>query len=83
MCLLDWSGTPSPRSPEPLRRLAGVLTRLCGPVNAAGLAAVTVPCGTGAGGLPVGLQLVALDEARALGAALACERISPAIGSPR
>jgi aspartyl-tRNA(Asn)/glutamyl-tRNA(Gln) amidotransferase subunit A len=53
------------------RRLAGVLTRLCGPVNAAGLAAVSVPCGAGAHGLPVGLHLVARSEATALGAALA------------
>jgi aspartyl-tRNA(Asn)/glutamyl-tRNA(Gln) amidotransferase subunit A len=87
---LAWPTTPqvAPRADDGLpavtadRRLAGVLTRLCGPVNAAGLAAVTVPCGLGDGGLPVGLQLVAVDERRALGAALAYERVGPAIGRP-
>jgi aspartyl-tRNA(Asn)/glutamyl-tRNA(Gln) amidotransferase subunit A len=87
---LAWPTTPqvAPRADDGLpavtadRRLAGVLTRLCGPVNAAGLAAVTVPCGLGDGGLPVGLQLVAVDERRALGAALTYERVGPAIGRP-
>lgn len=58
------------------RRLAGTLTRLCGPINAAGLAAVSVPCGTGARGLPVGLQLVAPTERQVLGAALAYETVA-------
>jgi len=40
-------------------------------VNLAGLPGVSLPCGTGAGGLPVGLQLIGnyFDEARLLGAA--------------
>jgi aspartyl-tRNA(Asn)/glutamyl-tRNA(Gln) amidotransferase subunit A len=45
------------------------LTRLCGPINVCDLAAVSVMCGTGEGGMPVGLQLVARDEASALRAA--------------
>jgi len=40
-------------------------------VNLAGLPGISLPCGTGAGGLPVGLQLIGnyFDEARLLGAA--------------
>jgi aspartyl-tRNA(Asn)/glutamyl-tRNA(Gln) amidotransferase subunit A len=38
------------------------LTRIPAPVNVAGLAALSVPCGLGAGGLPVGLQLIGRDE---------------------
>jgi aspartyl-tRNA(Asn)/glutamyl-tRNA(Gln) amidotransferase subunit A len=45
------------------------LTRLCGPVNWCGLASVSVPCGFSRN-LPIALQLVARDEATALGAAL-------------
>lgn len=52
------------------------LTRLCKWVNACGLAAVSVPCGFTAQGLPVGLQLVARDEATALGAALAYQELT-------
>jgi aspartyl-tRNA(Asn)/glutamyl-tRNA(Gln) amidotransferase subunit A len=78
---LVWPTTPqvAPPAQEPGsidradRRLAGVLTRLCGPVNAAGLAAVSVPCGLTPEGLPVGLQLVACDERGALAAARAYE----------
>jgi aspartyl-tRNA(Asn)/glutamyl-tRNA(Gln) amidotransferase subunit A len=40
-------------------------------VNIAGLAAVSVPCGADRAGLPIGLQLVAADEATALSAAAA------------
>ena len=47
------------------------LTRLCGPVNWCDLAAVSVPCGFTAAGLPIGFQLVARDETTALAAALA------------
>ncbi len=39
--------------------VANVLTRLTAPFNVLGLPALSVPCGFGAGGLPVGLQLVA------------------------
>jgi aspartyl-tRNA(Asn)/glutamyl-tRNA(Gln) amidotransferase subunit A len=45
------------------------LTRICGPVNWCELAAVTVPCGLTSNGLPIGLQLLARDEATALTAA--------------
>jgi aspartyl-tRNA(Asn)/glutamyl-tRNA(Gln) amidotransferase subunit A len=80
---LVWPTTPqvAPPAEEPGsidradRRLAAVLTRLCGPVNAAGLAAVSVPCGLAPEGLPVGLQLVARDERGALAAARAYERL--------
>ncbi|HEX2104474.1 MAG TPA: amidase [Solirubrobacteraceae bacterium] len=51
------------------RRHAAQLTRFCGPVNAAGLAAVTVLGGLDADGLPLGVQLVARDEPTALAAA--------------
>lgn len=81
--VLAWPTTPQVAPPadgaeapsRADRRLAGVLTRLCGPVNAAGLAAVSVPCGL-AGGLPVGLQLVARDEADALAAARMYEAVA-------
>ncbi|MGH2733956.1 MAG: amidase, partial [Actinomycetota bacterium] len=39
------------------------LTRICGPVNVCGLAALAVQCGVTGEGLPVGLQLVGRDEA--------------------
>ena len=52
------------------------LTRLCRPINFLGLAAVSVPCGFTPTGMPVGLQLVARDEATALGAALAYQELS-------
>jgi aspartyl-tRNA(Asn)/glutamyl-tRNA(Gln) amidotransferase subunit A len=52
---------------------AARLTRLCGPVNIAGLAAVNVFGGLDADGLPLGVQLVARDEATALAAAVAYE----------
>lgn len=46
--------------------VAALLTRLCAPVNWCPLAAVTVPCGTSADGLPMGLQLIARDERTAI-----------------
>jgi aspartyl-tRNA(Asn)/glutamyl-tRNA(Gln) amidotransferase subunit A len=49
--------------------LTAELTRYCAPVSFAGLAAVSVPCGLTQSGLPVGLQLVAADELRAIGIA--------------
>jgi aspartyl-tRNA(Asn)/glutamyl-tRNA(Gln) amidotransferase subunit A len=58
------------------RRHAAELTRLCGPVNAAGLAAVSVFGGLDAAGLPLGVQIVARDEATALGAVVACEGLA-------
>jgi aspartyl-tRNA(Asn)/glutamyl-tRNA(Gln) amidotransferase subunit A len=58
------------------RRHAAELTRLCGPVNAAGLAAVSVFAVLGAARLPLGAQFVARDEATALAAAVAHEALS-------
>lgn len=52
------------------------LTLLCGPASAAGLAAISVPCGFTAGGLPIGLQLVAAHEALALRAAHSYQRLT-------
>jgi aspartyl-tRNA(Asn)/glutamyl-tRNA(Gln) amidotransferase subunit A len=63
----------SPRRPIVMR-----LTRIPGPVNVAGLAALSMPCGLGADGLPVGLQLIARDEQTALRLGLAFERASGA-----
>jgi aspartyl-tRNA(Asn)/glutamyl-tRNA(Gln) amidotransferase subunit A len=45
------------------------LTRLCGPVNWCDLAAASLPCGFTHEGLPIGLQLVARDEATVLATA--------------
>ena len=49
------------------QRAARELTPLCGPANAAGLAAASVPCGFTSGGLPIGLQLVGEREERRAG----------------
>jgi len=40
----------------------------------AGLAALSVPCGLGAGGLPIGLQLIGRDEGTVLRLGAAYER---------
>jgi aspartyl-tRNA(Asn)/glutamyl-tRNA(Gln) amidotransferase subunit A len=72
--LRDPAGGDSPERRE--RRHAAELTRLCGPVNAAGLAAVSVFGGLDAAGLPLGVQIVARDEATALGAVVACEGLA-------
>jgi aspartyl-tRNA(Asn)/glutamyl-tRNA(Gln) amidotransferase subunit A len=80
--------TPTLPVPAPLRtqatgsaaaelKAAGLLTRLCGPVNAAGLAAVSVPAGT-ADGVPLGVQLIAAGERRLLAAAAALAAVAPA-----
>jgi aspartyl-tRNA(Asn)/glutamyl-tRNA(Gln) amidotransferase subunit A len=58
------------------RRHAARLTRLCGPANMAGLAAVSVFAGLDGDGLPLGVQVVARDEATALAAAQAWERVA-------
>ena len=44
------------------RRASRELTPLCGPANAAGLAAASVPCGFTPDGMPIGLQLVGERE---------------------
>lgn len=63
----------APRTDEATGRDAGhrtpvvrTLTRICGPVNVCGLAAVTIPCGFDGDGLPIGLHLVGRDEASVL-----------------
>jgi aspartyl-tRNA(Asn)/glutamyl-tRNA(Gln) amidotransferase subunit A len=43
--------------------------RLCGPFSWCGLAAVSVPCGFTAGGLPIGVQVVGRDVPTVLGVA--------------
>jgi aspartyl-tRNA(Asn)/glutamyl-tRNA(Gln) amidotransferase subunit A len=45
------------------------ITRLVAPLGFAGVAAVTVPCGTASSGCPVGLQLAGEDEGRVLAVA--------------
>jgi Asp-tRNA(Asn)/Glu-tRNA(Gln) amidotransferase A subunit family amidase len=52
------------------------LTRIPGPVNVAGLAALSVPCGLGAGGLPIGLQLIGRNEETVLRLGCAYERVA-------
>ena len=51
---------------SPRRPIVMKLTRIPGPVSVAGLAALSVPCGSGAGGLPIGLQLIGRDEGTVL-----------------
>lgn len=64
-------GEDSPRRPVVMK-----LTRIPGPVNVAGLAALSVPCGFGAAGLPVGLQLIGRDEETILRLGAAYERLA-------
>lgn len=47
---------------QPRRPIVAKLTRIPGPVNVAGLAALSVPCGNTTGGLPVGLMMIGQDE---------------------
>lgn len=49
----------------------GTLMRLCGPFSWCGLAAVTVPCGFTASGLPIGVQIAGRDASTVLAAAAA------------
>ncbi len=65
---------------DPLQMyLADIYTISC---NLAGLPGISLPCGLSAGGLPIGLQLLAapLDEPQLLRAAAAYEALSPATG---
>lgn len=57
----------------------GAVTRLVRLINLVGLPAITVPCGVGADGLPVGLQIVgrSMDEATILAIAHAYEQATP------
>jgi aspartyl-tRNA(Asn)/glutamyl-tRNA(Gln) amidotransferase subunit A len=61
---------------SPRRPVVTKLTRIPGPVNVAGLAALSVPCGLGAGGLPIGLQLIGRDEETVLRMGAAYERLT-------
>jgi aspartyl-tRNA(Asn)/glutamyl-tRNA(Gln) amidotransferase subunit A len=56
-----------------------VLTRMTRFANFTGLPAITVPCGFGAGGMPVGLQFMGrpMDEATVLALARAYEQATP------
>jgi aspartyl-tRNA(Asn)/glutamyl-tRNA(Gln) amidotransferase subunit A len=65
----DQRSVGSPRRPIVMK-----LTRIPAPVNVAGLAALSVPCGLGAGGLPIGLQLIGRDEETVLRLGAAYER---------
>ncbi|HWD09296.1 MAG TPA: amidase [Actinomycetota bacterium] len=57
----------SARDPsQPRRPIVARLTRIPGPVNVAGLAALSVPCGNTTDGLPVGLMMIGQDEATLL-----------------
>ena len=57
----------------------GVITRFVRLINFVGLPAVSVPCGFGADGLPVGLQIVGRsnEEATVLAIAHAYEQATP------
>jgi aspartyl-tRNA(Asn)/glutamyl-tRNA(Gln) amidotransferase subunit A len=57
----------------------GAVTRFVRLINLVGLPAITVPCGFGADGLPVGLQIVgrSMDEATVLAIAHAYEQATP------
>lgn len=59
---------------SPRRPVVMELTRIPGAVNVAGLAALTIPFGKGANGLPLGLQFIGRDEDRILALGLAYER---------
>jgi aspartyl-tRNA(Asn)/glutamyl-tRNA(Gln) amidotransferase subunit A len=61
---------------SPRRPIVMKLTRIPAPVNVAGLAALSVPCGLGAGGLPIGLQLIGRDEETVLRLGCAYERVA-------
>jgi aspartyl-tRNA(Asn)/glutamyl-tRNA(Gln) amidotransferase subunit A len=73
-CAAPTHGEAAARDPgQPRRPIVGQLTRIPGPVNVAGLAALSVPCGLTTAGLPVGLQLIGRDEAVLLRVAAAFE----------
>jgi aspartyl-tRNA(Asn)/glutamyl-tRNA(Gln) amidotransferase subunit A len=75
--VLPTTAIPAPTVEETVFRLAdtgrapvvGTLMRLCGPFSWCGLAAVSVPCGFTAAGLPIGLQVVGRDVPTVLGVA--------------
>jgi aspartyl-tRNA(Asn)/glutamyl-tRNA(Gln) amidotransferase subunit A len=59
---------------HPRRPVVAKLTRIPGPVNVAGLAGLSIPCGFTTAGLPVGLHLVGKDEETLLRLGHAFER---------
>lgn len=61
------------------RDVRGALTRLTRFANFTGLPAISVPCGAGVDGMPVGLQIVGrpMDEATVLALAHAYEQATP------
>lgn len=61
---------------QPRRPIVATLTRIPGPVNAAGLAALSLPCGSTTNGLPLGLQLIGRDEETLLRLGAAFERVA-------
>ena len=67
-------GTRQPSEGGPRRPIVMKLTRIPGPVNVSGLAALSVPCGFGADGLPVGLQFIGRNEETVLVIGAAFER---------
>ncbi len=60
-------------------RVVDVMTRMTRLWNFTGLPAISIPCGLGAGGLPVGLEIVgrAMDEGTVLAVAHAYEQATP------
>ena len=64
----------NPAEGRPRRPITIKLTRIPGPVNVAGLAALSVPCEVRAGALPIGLQLIGRDEETLLKLGAAYER---------
>ncbi len=61
------------------KRLQPTITRFTSPANLTGLPAITIPCGTDVGGIPVGLQMVGrpFDEVTLLRGAYAYQRATP------
>ena len=68
----DVLAMPTTPGPAPELKTTGDL-RWQSPWSFAGLPAITIPCGFAALNLPLGLQLVARDDAALLQVATACE----------
>jgi Asp-tRNA(Asn)/Glu-tRNA(Gln) amidotransferase A subunit family amidase len=61
---------------------SGMISRCTSPMNAAGLPAITVPCGFTQAGLPIGVQFIGrpFDESTLFQVAQAYEALSPSLG---